>query len=87
MRAYFISKYRQDTNYLTTFLCLQLAHLIISLDNFGRLNKHRFTSSTLIVNNTIDTPLYLRSHWDYQSSVTHRWSRILIYQSVALSCV
>ena len=84
VRAYLISKYGKYAYHLAALFGLQLAHLVVCLNHLGWLNKHRLTSSTLIVHNTVNTALYLWSHWYHQSSVAHSGGSILIYQPIAL---
>ena len=87
MGAHLVGKHRQDTNHLAALLGLQLAHLIVGLHHFGRLDKHRLSRGTLIMHDTVDAALHLRCHWQHQSPVTHRGGSILLYQSVLLGGV
>ena len=84
VRAYLISKHCQYAYHLTSFLSLQLAHLIVGLYHLSGFYKHSLTCGTLVVHYTVYPALQLWLHRYHQSSVAHGRGGILVHQSVAL---
>src|SRR5574344_1924358 len=75
----------EDSYYLLTLFSLQFSDFIIGLNNLSWFYEYGSTSSTFIMNNTIDASFQSRSNRYHKSTITHRWSDILINNAISLS--
>ena len=84
MWAHLVGKHGEYPYHLSALCCFELAHLVVGLHHFGRLNKHGLSRSRLIVHDTVYLTFHSRRYGYHQSSVSHCRGNVFVHESVFL---